>query len=126
MSRRWRLAVGLRVRVFVICALALLSYVAAPEAHCHPTDDVKRTKRPLIVGTMRSPPFVMQSDAGTWHGYSIELWQRVVKELDLAYEFRGYDYDPDGLAVALERGEIDAAIMGWPVTPLGEIRFDYT
>ena len=126
MSSRWRLAAQLRWRVIVMCTLALLPCLAATEGRCQPIDDIKRTKRPLIIGTMRSPPFVMQSDAGTWHGYSIELWQRVAKELALAYEFRGYDYDTDGLATALERGEIDAAVVAWPVTPVGEVRFDYT
>lgn len=80
----------------------------------------------LVVGTMRMPPFALRSDDGAWSGLSIELWQRIAAELGVASDYKEFDYDPDGLLDAVERGGVDVAIAAIPVTPEGEARFDFS
>lgn len=80
----------------------------------------------LVIGTMRVPPFVLRGDDGVWNGLSVELWKRIAAELKVPYEFREYDYDPEGLLRAVERHEIDAAIAAIPVTAEDEARFDFS
>lgn len=82
--------------------------------------------RKLVIGTMRVPPFVLRGDDGVWSGISVELWKRIAAELKVPYEFREYDYDPEGLLRAVERHEIDAAIAAIPVTAEDEARFDFS
>jgi polar amino acid transport system substrate-binding protein len=78
------------------------------------------------VGTMRVPPFVLRGDDGQWGGLSIDLWKLIAAELKIPFEFRDYDYDPAGLPLAVERGEIDVAVAAIPVTHDGETRFDFS
>ena len=103
--------------LFGLCAAVL--QVKAQDVE--PAKDLK-----LIVGTMRVPPFATRSDDGSWSGLSVELWQQVAQEAKLAFEFRDFDYDPDGLLKALEKREIGLAIANLPVTPEGEVRFDFS
>jgi len=78
----------------------------------------------LVVGTMRAPPFASRGDDGQWSGLSIALWQRVAAEMGRDYEFRAFDYDPDGLFNAVEQGQVDLAIATLPITAEGEVRVD--
>jgi polar amino acid transport system substrate-binding protein len=109
--RAWRL-----VLVFLVCGLAPL----------HAQGPSGGGIGKLEVGTMRIPPFVLRGDDGQWSGLSIELWKRIAAELQVEFEFREYDYDPAGLANALERRQIDVAIAAIPVTLEGEARFDFS
>jgi polar amino acid transport system substrate-binding protein len=102
--------------------LALLVLVCASGAPAAGQTD----STTVLVGTMRVPPFVLRGDDGQWGGLSIELWRLIAAELKLPYEFRDYDYDPAGLLVAVERGEIDVAVAAIPVTHDGEMRFDFS
>jgi len=102
--------------VFGICASLAQSHAQTAGA-----PDAK-----LVVGTMRVPPFALRGDDGAWSGLSIELWQRVAGELKLDFEFREFDYDPEGLLNALEKREIGLAAAALPVTPEGEVRFDFS
>jgi polar amino acid transport system substrate-binding protein len=124
MKFRWRnrnvLASALGASLAVTALSASLS---SGEAQ---TNQAARQADRLVIGTMRSPPFVMQADDGKWRGLSIELWEKVAADRNIQYEYRSFDYDPEGLNKALEIGEIDAAIIASPVTPEGEVRFDYT
>jgi polar amino acid transport system substrate-binding protein len=99
----------------VLCATPLPSSAQADQAG----------KR-LVVGTMRIPPFVLRSDDGQWSGLSVDLWTQVAAELNVAFEFREFDYDLPGLLDAVERRDVDAAIAAIPVTVEGEARFDYS
>lgn len=44
--------------------------------------------RPLVVGTVPIPPFVVHRPDGTWGGISMDLWAEVARRLGLAYEVR--------------------------------------
>jgi ABC-type amino acid transport substrate-binding protein len=102
----------------LIAGAATQSSLSQPAPH-------PETKK-LVVGTMRVPPFVLRGDDGVWSGLSVELWMRIAAELKVPFEFREFDYDPEGLLKAVERHEIDAAIAAIPVTPEDEARFDFS
>lgn len=80
----------------------------------------------LIVGTLRSPPFVTRADNGQWGGLSIDLMQRVAAELGAKLEFRDYAYDDQALLAAVTQNQIDAAIGTIPLNPEDEARFDFS
>lgn len=115
-----RIDVKFRLALFILLGLCTPALQAKAQ-NVEPPKDLK-----LTVGTMRVPPFATRSDDGTWSGLSIELWQQVAKEIKLDFEFRDFDYDPDGLLKALEKREIDLALANLPVTPEGEVRFDFS
>ena len=114
--------IDIRLGVLLVVLFGLSATALHVKAqNVEPTKDLK-----LTVGTMRVPPFAARSDDGTWSGLSIELWQQVAKEIKLDFEFRDFDYDPDGLLKALERREIDLELANLPVTSEGEVRFDFS
>ena len=58
----------------------------------------------LVVGTMHTPPFAIHSDDGQWSGVSIELMEQIAGTLGIEVEWREYDYDLQGLLLALSNG----------------------
>ena len=116
----------MNARLIIAAAAGLLAWMLFLQAPAMAQIDGKQRSGNLVVGTMRVPPFASHGDDGVWSGLSIELWQRVATEMNLAYEFREFDYDPDGLLDALEGNRIDVAVATMPVTPEGEQRFDFS
>ena len=47
---------------------------------------------PLTIGVKITPPFIMETETGGYTGLSIELWERIAKQLGISYEFKKYDY----------------------------------
>ncbi len=76
----------------------------------------------LVVGTMKAPPFAMQTVAGDWEGLSIELCRWIARDLGLAYDFTFYD-DLERMKADLEEGELDLFIA-MAVTAPHEAAFD--
>lgn len=109
-------------------AFALLVFLFAflPQAHAQDATGTLAANTKLVVGTMRLPPFVSRSDDGTWTGLSVDFWQKVAAELERDFEFREYDYDPEGLLKAVEQHQVDIAVAALPVTPEDEARFDFS
>ena len=79
--------------------------------------------RIIRVGTRISPPFVMRNEDGSFSGISIDLWNKVARELHLRYEMHVYDIA--GLLDALEHDEIDVAVAALTVTAEREVRVDF-
>jgi ABC-type amino acid transport substrate-binding protein len=116
--RRYFTATGLHR---LLAAILLICICSVPS---HGQSEVGTKK--IIVGTMRVPPFVLRSDDGQWSGLSIDLWKQIASDLNIAFEFREFDYNIAGLLDAVERRQIDAAIAAIPITLEGEARFDFT
>ncbi len=76
----------------------------------------------LKVGTMKAPPFAMQTVAGDWEGLSIELCRWIFRDLGIAYDFTFYD-DLERMKADLEKGELDLFIA-MAVTAPHEAAFD--
>ena len=106
-----------------LAVTALAASFSSGEAQ---TNQAARQADRLVIGTMRSPPFVMQADDGKWRGLSIELWEKVAADRNIQYEYRSFDYDPIGSTKRLKSGKSTPQRSSPPVTPEGEVRFDYT
>lgn len=88
-------------------------------AQSHPIAD-----RKLVVGTKEAPPFAMQSDDGTWHGITIELWRSVARDLGYEYELR--ETDLDGLLDGVADSSLDAGAAALTITASRERLLDFT
>ncbi|HHO56219.1 MAG TPA: transporter substrate-binding domain-containing protein [Trueperaceae bacterium] len=78
----------------------------------------------LIVGTKIAPPFAMKTQSGQWEGISIELWQKIAKELNIDYEFR--EYDLQGLLASVGSSQIDLAIAAITINAQREEILDFS
>jgi polar amino acid transport system substrate-binding protein len=63
----------------------------------------------LIVGLMVDPPFVIKDTDGSYYGLSIDLWNFIVDELDLQYEFQEFN-DETAMLRKLNFNELDISI----------------
>nr|NIR52401.1 amino acid ABC transporter substrate-binding protein [candidate division KSB1 bacterium]NIV03739.1 transporter substrate-binding domain-containing protein [Calditrichia bacterium]NIS27727.1 amino acid ABC transporter substrate-binding protein [candidate division KSB1 bacterium]NIU28380.1 amino acid ABC transporter substrate-binding protein [candidate division KSB1 bacterium]NIV93999.1 transporter substrate-binding domain-containing protein [candidate division KSB1 bacterium] len=62
----------------------------------------------IIVGTKKAAPFAMKDESGNWHGISIELWQKIARELNPDYELR--EFDLTDLLANVENGSVDVGV----------------
>jgi ABC-type amino acid transport substrate-binding protein len=66
----------------------------------------------------------MKTDTGGYTGLSIELWERVAKQLNLSYEYKEYNFFE--LLEATEKGQVDLTINPFSVTSDREEKMDFT
>ncbi len=67
----------------------------------------------LIVGYTTAPPFIVQNGENLG-GINIWLWERVAKDLELAYELKPMSFS--GMLDSLGRGAIDVSINPLTIT----------
>src|SRR5688500_12792192 len=79
----------------------------APAPEAEPAPGAAAEAGPLVIGTHPVPPFVVHEADGSWKGISIDLWDHIADELDLAYEIREF---PVKELVENPGGEIDVAV----------------
>jgi ABC-type amino acid transport substrate-binding protein len=60
----------------------------------------------LLVGVTDFPPYSMKTNDGRWEGLSIEIWQKVAKELGVEFEIREYNRLKQ-IAEAIQDAKID-------------------
>ncbi|MDT0618156.1 transporter substrate-binding domain-containing protein [Salinisphaera sp. P385] len=82
------------------------------------------TAQTLTVGTRIAPPFVVETESGDLGGISIELWERLAEDLDLAFEYQRTDID--GLLAGLQDGSLDVAVGALTMTAAREQVIDFT
>ncbi|NNF35721.1 MAG: transporter substrate-binding domain-containing protein [Saprospiraceae bacterium] len=63
----------------------------------------------LVVGVVEEPPFVIMNDEGNYTGLSIDLWDRMAKELNKQYVYKEFS-DHIGVIRALDFAECDISI----------------
>jgi ABC-type amino acid transport substrate-binding protein len=80
--------------------------------------------RPLTIGIKITPPFIMKAENGGYTGLSIELWERIAKQIDRSYTFKEYSFID--LLEATENGEVDLSINPFSVTSEREEKMDFT
>jgi ABC-type amino acid transport substrate-binding protein len=78
----------------------------------------------LTIGTKVAEPFAMKDKDGKWYGISIELWEKIAKELKLKYEWQELGLKP--LLDSVSNASIDAAIAAITITSERESRFDFS
>jgi ABC-type proline/glycine betaine transport system substrate-binding protein/ABC-type amino acid transport substrate-binding protein len=84
----------------------------------------KSKAKVLRVVTQRSEPFVIYQD-GEYHGFSIELWEKIAHKLGLKYEIYGVNTIAK-LLDDLKRGAADVAVAGIGITSKREQVLDFS
>ena len=79
----------------------------------------------LRVGTKEAPPFAMKDKEGHWEGISIELWDRIAKNLKLDYVFVNQK-DIDHLLAGVRDASLDAGIAAITITAPRETVLDFS
>src|SRR5581483_7428637 len=72
-----------RVFYSIAIGVAALAFFSAQPAVAQNPD----TSRELVIGVKDAPPFAMKDANGEWTGLSIELWQKIARDLHLKYRF---------------------------------------
>jgi polar amino acid transport system substrate-binding protein len=112
-------------RLLTLLFTLLLALLLTP-AHVMAEEAVRASQpdRILNVGTMHSPPFIIQNADGSFEGVSIMLWDHIAKRLDLRYELHTGNIET--LLAQLETGEIDVAVAALTITEQREVGLDFT
>lgn len=79
---------------------------------------------PVKVGLREAAPFTMQDESGEWTGVAVDLWNGIAEMNQYTFEFETFGLAE--LLVALEAGEIDAAVAPLTITAEREKVFDFT
>jgi ABC-type amino acid transport substrate-binding protein len=104
----------------VFCVLSLQPAAGLPAA----AGQDSPAPATLLVGTKEAPPFAVKNEDGTWRGLTIELWDRIAGEMDLAYALR--ETALQGLLAGLESRDLDAAVGALTVTAERLHRIDFS
>lgn len=78
----------------------------------------------LKVAVKNTPPFIIEGDDGEYSGISIELWEEIARELEIAYVYEQYDLK--GLLNALNTEAVDLSINPLSVTSQRVKQFNFT
>ena len=78
----------------------------------------------LVVGTFEAPPFSFKTNEGRWTGISIELWENIVNEIGLKYDYE--ERTVKGLLDGVTDESLDAVVTALTLTTEREKRFDFT
>jgi ABC-type amino acid transport substrate-binding protein len=78
----------------------------------------------VVVGTRVVPPFVILGDDGTYSGLTVHLWDRIARELNIAYRLR--ELDIPGMLAGVEDGSLFASASALTITAERETRVDFT
>lgn len=111
------------MKSFAVLALIVAAAVLPMAAVGQTALDVE-SDRPMRVGTMHSPPFIVKNADGSWSGVTLELWRRVAIELGLRFELE--ERDIQGLLSGVQDGSLDAAVAALTITEGREVLLDFT
>ncbi len=130
------------MRKNLCCKLRTSSYIAIlwlclPSADSSPSADgsqlangsqypqrAKLQNKVLQIGTKVAPPFSMKTTDGKWQGISIELWEKIAKQLQL--EFVWKEKDLKTLLSGVQNSELDVSIAALTITADREKRIDFS
>lgn len=138
MSRTWQIIIVALLALVLITVACLAGYFLVrnlfpPESTLPPTtgpsedDSWQRVQAAgkLVVGTSADyPPFEYYVNDTQIDGFDIALMDEIGKRLGLQVEYRNFAFD--GLAGALQVGQIDVAIAAISVTAEREASVDFT
>ena len=93
--------------------LASRPSMGASKAQAAPQAEPGSPDRPLNVGALAAPPFMMKGPDGAWTGVAAELWTEIARREKL--EWRFVERKPDGLIAGLVDGSLD--LVAYPLVP---------
>lgn len=99
------------MRAFFVCLIIILGASPASRAQIM---RAALEPRELVVGTKVAPPFAMKAEDGSWHGISVDLWQRIARQTGLRYRFQ--ETTLEGLTDGVADGSLDVAVAALTVT----------
>jgi ABC-type amino acid transport substrate-binding protein len=80
--------------------------------------------RRLVVGTATAEPFAFKGPDGRWAGITMDIWDRVAKQMGVEYEVR--EMTLSDLLRAVSLGQVDVAATALSVTPEREKVMDFS
>jgi ABC-type amino acid transport substrate-binding protein len=111
------------IHIVAILTAVLFAAVSLPPRVFAQAENVGA--REIVVGIKDAPPFTMKDANNEWAGLSVELWQRIARELQLQFRF----VDAGSVQELLEQtsaGKFDIAIGALTVTAEREQKLDFT
>ena len=111
----------MRLKLMSLCAL-LAAHLFAPSALAQEANS--QTGRALKVAVRTVPPFVFK-EAGSFTGFSTELWYALGRDLNIKTEFVEKANVPD-LLDEVQSGRADLAIAAISITSEREKAFDFS
>lgn len=105
---------------YSICLLFLLGSLSTRCLHAQNLNE----GRPIKVGVYVSPPFVIKKENG-FTGMSIELWESVLKNLDLSFKYQQVSTFKE-LVQGIEDGKFDVAVTNFTITQERAKNIDFT
>lgn len=93
-----------------ILVLILLFALFCPASLLPSTQDHSKiqTGKPLVVGILHDPPYIIKNRSGEWTGLNVDLWRTIVQDLKVNYVFKEMTFP--NLLKALKSKEIDISI----------------
>lgn len=123
-----RLSLKLSIRSLSLAAFAALTLCPAVRAQTPTPTPAASPGKSLTVVTRKVTPFVMEKN-GRLTGYSIELWERVVREARLPFDpDHGYKMveNVQQMLDALRNGQADAGVAAVSITAEREKTIDFS
>ncbi len=78
--------------------------------------DFFQTHKTVTVALKKAPPFILKHE-GIYSGVSIDLWERIAKELKIDFVYKEYP-DVPSITDAIRQGDVDICIS--PITVTGD------
>lgn len=107
------------IRIFILIAAMLF---AAPTWG---QSAVPASTQPLTVATRVVPPMVIKDNKGDLSGFSIDLWNAIARDLNMAFTYREIAALPDLLA-SVQTKQADLAVAAISITAERERIFDFS
>ena len=81
-------------------------------------------EKTLVIGTKVAEPFAMKDKDGNWYGISIELWEKVAKQLKIKYQWKEVALKP--LLDGVSNASLDVGIAAITITADRETKIDFS
>ncbi len=76
------------------------------------------------IGTKVAKPFAMKDKDGKWYGISIELWEKIARDLHIQYQWK--EHTLATLLDGVSNSSLDAGIAAITITAQREKKFDFS
>ena len=100
----------------VFCSLSL-------QVQAETLDDIVK-RGTLKVGVSLFEPWTIDSGAGEYYGFEVDVANKLAQDMGVKTEFKAYEWDH--IIAALEKGEIDVIAGGMAITPARALKLNFS
>ena len=111
------------IRPIASMILLLLSLIVSPFVFAQDISSASND-HVLTIGTKVAEPFAMKDEEGKWYGISIELWEKIAKELNIKYRWQ--EHNLSTLLKGISDSSLDVGIAAITITSDREKQFDFS